>query len=303
MTAIEATKLTKRYGKETALDELNLQIERGEIFGFLGPNGAGKSTTIDIFLDFIRPSDGHATISDADPQQSPLTVRQNIGVLPDDYSLYDSLTGSEHLQLAKDLNDSNEDTDELLSRIGLADAGDQPVGSYSKGMVQRLAFGMALVGDPDVLILDEPSTGIDPNGVQDMRDLIQEEADSGTTVFFSSHILQQVESICDRVAIVNDGNLVAVDTISGLRRTFDTHSVLALSVDEPPTGLDLDELDGVSQVEYSDKTITVSLHNPQVKSTVISRVEDSGMSVSNIEINEASLTEMFQRLTTGGDTE
>jgi len=201
------------------------------------------------------------------------------------------------------LNDSNEDTDGLLSRIGLADAGDQPVGSYSKGMVQRLAFGMALVGDPDVLILDEPSTGIDPNGVQDMRDLIQEEADSGTTVFFSSHILQQVESICDRVAIVNDGKLVAVDTISGLRRTFDTHSVLMLSVDEPPTGLDLDELDGVSRVEYSDKTITVSLNNPQLKSTVISRVEDSGMSVSNIEINEASLTEMFQRLTTGGDTE
>jgi ABC-2 type transport system ATP-binding protein len=301
MTAIEATKLTKRYGEQSALEEFDLEIRHGEIFGFLGPNGAGKSTTIDIFLDFIRPTDGYAVVAGYDPQQSPLEVRHNIGILPDDYSLYDSLTGAEHIELAKDLNESNEDTDALLSRVGLADAGDQPAGNYSKGMAQRLAFGMALVGDPDVLILDEPSNGIDPNGVQDIRDLIQEEAASGTTIFFSTHILEQVEAICDRVAIINEGELVAVDTISGLQETFDTQSVLVLSVDGTPTDLDLYDLDGVSQVKHSGDTITVHLRNPQLKSTVITRVEASGVSVSDIEIKETSLTELFSRLTAEGE--
>ncbi|MBZ6497054.1 ABC transporter ATP-binding protein [Natrinema longum] len=301
MTAVETTNLTKQYGERTALDEFDLEIEHGEIFGFLGPNGAGKSTTIDIFLDFIRPTDGRAIVADHNPQDSPLEVRQNIGVLPDDYSLYDSLTGSEHIELAKDLNGSDEDTNALLSRVGLADAGDQPTGNYSKGMAQRLAFGMALVGDPDVLILDEPSTGIDPNGVQDIRELIREEAASGTTIFFSTHILEQVEAICDRVAIINEGELVAVDTISGLRETFDTQSILTLSVDGTPTDLDLHDLNGVSQVEHSGDTIRVYLRDPQLKSTAITQVEASGASISDIEIKEASLTELFNRLTTGGD--
>jgi len=303
MTAIETTKLTKRYGEETALDEFDLCVERGEVFGFLGPNGAGKSTTIDIFLDFIRPTDGQALVADYDPQQSPRKVRQNIGVLPDEYSLYDSLTGIEHIELAKDLHGSEEDTDALLSRVGLANAGNQAAGSYSKGMAQRLAFGMALVGDPDVLILDEPSAGIDPNGLQDMQEIIRAEAESGTTIFFSTHILEQVEAICDRVAIINDGELVAVDTLSGLRDSFDNQPTLTLSTDGAPTELELSDLDGVSGVKYSDGRLDVQLSNPQLKSTVIAQVEASGVSVTNIEIEEASLADLFSQLTTEGNSE
>jgi len=303
MTAIETTKLTKRYGEETALDEFDLCVERGEVFGFLGPNGAGKSTTIDIFLDFIRPTDGQALVADYDPQQSPRKVRQNIGVLPDEYSLYDSLTGIEHIELAKDLHGSEEDTDALLSRVGLANAGNQAAGSYSKGMAQRLAFGMALVGDPDVLILDEPSAGIDPNGLQDMQEIIRAEAESGTTIFFSTHILEQVEAICDRVAIINDGELVAVDTLSGLRDSFDNQSTLTLSIDGAPTELELNAIDGVSDVKYSDGRLNVQLSNPQLTSTVIAQVEASGVSVTNIEIEEASLADLFSQLTTEGDSE
>jgi ABC-2 type transport system ATP-binding protein len=302
MTAIETTKLTKRYGEETALDEFNLRVERGEVFGFLGPNGAGKSTTIDIFLDFIRPTDGHAVVADYDPQQTPRKVRQNIGVLPDDYSLYDSLTGIEHIELAKDLHGSEEDTDAVLSRVGLDDAGNQAAGSYSKGMAQRLAFGMALVGDPDVLILDEPSAGIDPNGVQDMREIIRAEAEAGTTIFFSTHILEQVEAVCDRVAIIDDGELVAVDTIAGLRDTFDKQSTLTLSIDGTPTELELGDLNGVRDVEYTDGTLNVKLRDSQMKSTVIAQVEASGVSVTNIEIEDASLSDLFSQLTTGGDS-
>lgn len=302
MTAIETSKLTKRYDEETALDEFDLRVERGEVFGFLGPNGAGKSTTIDIFLDFIRPTDGHAVVADYDPQASPQKVKQNIGILPDEYSLYDSLTGKEHIELAKDLHASEEDTNTLLSRVGLADAGDQSAGSYSKGMAQRLAFGMALVGDPEVLILDEPSAGIDPNGVQEMREIIREEAESGTTIFFSTHILEQVEAVCDRVAIINDGKLIAVDTLAGLRDTFDKRSVLTLSMDGMPNELELSDLDGVTDVEYTDGNLNVQLTDPQLKSTVITQVEASGVSVTNIEIEKASLADMFSRLTTDGDS-
>lgn len=297
---IQTTNLTKRYGDQIVLDEFDLEVDHGEIFGFLGPNGAGKSTTIDILLDFTRPTAGRSFVADHDPQQSPLEVRHTVGVLPDDYSLYQSLTGSEHIELAKDLHGSNEDTTALLSRVGLADVEDQLARTYSKGMAQRLAVGMALVGDPDVLILDEPTTGIDPNGVQDMRSLLEEEAASGTTIFFSTHRLEQVEAICDRVAVINDGDLVAVDTLPGLRDTFDTQSVLVLSVEGTPTDLDLQDLDGVSHVDHSHDRITVHLRTPQLKSTVITRVEASGASVTDIEINEPSLSEVFSRLTTGG---
>ena len=302
MTAIETTKLTKRYGDETALDEFDLRVEQGEVFGFLGPNGAGKSTTIDVLLDFVRPTDGHAVVADYDPQRSPRKVRENIGVLPDEYSLYDSLTGVEHVELAKDLHGSAEDVGTLLSRVGLADAGDQPAGSYSKGMAQRLAFAMALVGDPDVLVLDEPASGIDPNGVQEMREMIRAEADSGTTVFFSTHALEQVEAVCDRVAIIDDGELVAVDTVAGLRESLDGRSTLTLSLDGTPAELELDELDGVTDVEYADGSLTVRLRDPQLKSTVVAHVEAAGVSVTDIEIEEASLADLFGELTTGGES-
>jgi len=298
MAAIETSNLTKQYEDTIALQAFDLTVERGEIFGFLGPNGAGKSTTIDILLDFVRPTDGEAEVAGHDPQQSPRKVRRDIGVLPDDYALYDSLTGREHIELAVSLNDSGEDPESVLARVGLADSGDEAVGSYSKGMSQRLAFGMALVGDPAVLVLDEPSSGIDPNGVQEIREMIREEADRGTTVFFSTHILEQVEAVCDRVGIIDGGELVAVDTIDGIRDRFDSHSTLSLSVDATPTDLELTDIDGVSTVEIAEGCVEVGLTDDDAKSTVITRVEASGASVTDIEIEEASLGELFARLTT-----
>ncbi|WP_053948489.1 ABC transporter ATP-binding protein [Halolamina sediminis] len=297
MAAIETSNLTKQYGDTIALQAFDLTVERGEIFGFLGPNGAGKSTMIDILLDFVRPTDGEAEITGHDPQQFPRKVRRDLGVLPDDYGLYDSLTGREHIELAVSLNDSGEDPEAVLARVGLADAGDEAAGSYSKGMSQRLAFGMALIGDPDVLVLDEPTSGIDPNGVQDIREIIREEADRGTTVFFSTHILEQVEAVCDRVGIIDDGELVAVDTIDGLRDRFDSRSMLSLSVDTTPIDLELGDIDGVSAVEIAEGRVEVRLTDADAKSTVIARVEASGASVTDIEIEEASLGDLFARLT------
>ncbi len=303
MAVLEIRGLTKRFGNTTAVHDLTLDVNKGEVFGFLGQNGAGKSTTIDMLLDFIRPTNGTATISGHNPQHDPRTVREHIGILPDDYSLYDQLTGREHIEFAITMNESDEDPEAILARIGLTTASDRPTGSYSKGMRQRLAFGMALIGDPSVLILDEPSTGLDPNGVEEMRAIIREEADTGTTVFFSSHILDQVEAICDRVGIIDDGELIAVDTVEGLRNTFNTRSTLILSVDSVPSSHGISDLEGVENIKYTDETIEVSCTNPEVKSSVIARVEATGASVTDITIEQTSLAELFSKITTGGKIE
>ncbi|MFD1641698.1 ABC transporter ATP-binding protein [Halohasta litorea] len=218
MAAIQLTDLTKRYGDHLAVDGVDLTIELGEVFGFLGPNGAGKSTTINILLDFIRPTGGTATVLGYDAQREPRAVHERVGVLPEGYSLYDRLTGREHLRLAGRLNGCSVDVETVLDRIGLAPAdAERPAGTYSTGMSQRLALGMATVGDPDLLVLDEPTSGLDPHGVSLLKRLVRAEADRGTTVFFSSHVLDHVEAVCDRVGILDTGRLIAVDTINGLR--------------------------------------------------------------------------------------
>lgn len=226
MDAIQIDDLTKRYGDHIAIDELNLTVHRGEALGFLGPNGAGKSTTINVLLDYVRPTTGTVQVLGYDTQTETQAIHKRIGVLPDGYSLYDRLTGNEHLELAAQLKQTNVDVRAVCDRVGLDESdADRPTGSYSKGMSQRLALGMALVGNPDLLILDEPTTGLDPHGISRMKSLIQTELDRGTTVFFSSHVLDHVESACDRVAILDDGMLVAVDTIDGLREAVDSETL------------------------------------------------------------------------------
>jgi len=221
--------LTKQFGDEiVAVDNLDLTINEGEIFGFLGPNGAGKSTTINLLLDFIRPTKGSATVLGMNAQAEPAAIRDRIGVLPEGYGFDNYLTGREYVEWAIETKAANDDPDEILDIVGILDEADRTAAGYSKGMQQRLAFGMALVDDPELLILDEPSTGLDPNGMQQMRSVIRERAEAGTTVFFSSHILSEVEEVCDRVGVMNDGQLVAMDTIDNLRAEMGGQASLEL---------------------------------------------------------------------------
>ena len=233
MSAIQLTDLTKRYGDHLAVDGLDLTVGRGEVFGFLGPNGAGKSTTINILLDFIRPSEGTATVLGYDAQREPRAVHERLGVLPEGYSLYDRLSGREHLRLAGRLNGVSVDVETVLDRVGLTpEDAERPAGTYSTGMGQRLAVGMATVGDPDLLVLDEPTSGLDPHGVSLLKRLVRAEADRGTTVFFSSHVLDHVEAVCDRVGILADGRLIAVDTVDGLREAASTETPDELTLED-----------------------------------------------------------------------
>ena len=298
MTAIDIDNLTKHYGDVVAVNELDLQIEKGEIFGFLGPNGAGKSTTINILLDFIRPTSGSVTVLGHDAQSEGRAVRRRTGVLPDGYHVYDRLTGRQHLEFVVELKEADDDPTELLERVHIADAADRKAGGYSKGMRQRLALAMALTGDPDLLVLDEPSTGLDPNGAREMRELIREENDRGTTVFFSSHIMEQVEAVCDRVAIINRGELVAVDTIDGLRDASETGEVLYVDVDDGSEAV-VDRvagLESVADASMQDDQLRVVVADA-TKFAVLQAIDAGVTPVRDFSVVESSLEDLFVRYT------
>jgi ABC-2 type transport system ATP-binding protein len=300
MAAIELRGLTKRYGDVTALSGVDLTVEEGEIFGFLGPNGAGKSTTIDILLDFVRPTSGDAAVLGMDAQEQTLAVRRRTGVLPDGFHIYDRLTGRQHIQFVVESKGADDDPIDVLERVGIADAADRAAGGYSKGMTQRLALGMALVGDPDLLILDEPSTGLDPAGAREIRTIVREESERGTTIFFSSHVLSQVEAVCDRVAILRGGELIAVDTVEGLRDATDTEARLKITVE----GIDDDALaavralDGVSTAALDGQTLTVGVQDGS-KTAVLNTLEAKGVSIRDFETEESSLEDLFISYTEG----
>jgi ABC-2 type transport system ATP-binding protein len=298
MSAIELDGLGKQFGSVTALHEVDMTVDEGEIFGFLGPNGAGKSTTIDILLDFVRPTSGSARVLGMDAQAQSKAIRQRVGVLPDGFDVYDRLTGRQHVEFVVESKGADDDPDAVLERVGIPDAADRKAGGYSKGMAQRLVLGMALVGEPDLLILDEPSTGLDPNGAREMREIIREERDRGATVFFSSHILGQVEAVCDRVGILRAGELVAVDSVEGLRDARGDGARLLVTVDDPAAAADvLRDLPGVGSVTAEGDTVKVGVADGS-KTSVLRALEDAGVDVRDFETEETSLEELFVSYTT-----
>ena len=299
MAAIQLDGLSKHFGDVVAVDGLDLTVEEGEIFGFLGPNGAGKSTTIDIVLDFIRPTSGTVTVLGHDAQQEGLAVRRRTGVLPDAYHVYDRLTGRQHLEFAIELKDVDEDPMALLERVGIADAADRKAGGYSKGMRQRLIMAIALIGDPDLLILDEPSTGLDPNGAREMREIIRQENDRGTTVFFSSHVMEQVEAVCDRVAIINRGKLVTVDTIQGLRDATEAGETLYVQVETiaDDTVEQIRRVDGVTAAALDQGRIRITVGDAP-KFRVLETIDDTIVPIQDFSVVTSSLGDLFTHYTT-----
>jgi ABC-2 type transport system ATP-binding protein len=297
VTAINIDGVTKRFGDELALEGLDLTVREGEVYGFLGPNGAGKSTTINLLLDFIRPTAGGVTVFGRDAQEGSLEIRERTGILPEGIELYDRLTGRQHVEFAIESKAADDDADELLSRVGIADATDKKAGGYSKGMAQRLTLATALVGEPDLLILDEPSTGLDPNGAREMREIIREENRRGATVFFSSHVLGQVEAICDRVGILRDGELIAEDTIAGLEDAVPDRTRLRVRLDRIPEDSAaalsaVESIDGVSEVEAEGTTLVVSVAD-EAKTTVLRTIEEYDVTVEDFETDESSLEDLF----------
>ncbi|MFI6167542.1 ABC transporter ATP-binding protein [Nocardia sp. NPDC051052] len=208
--------LTKRYGAQAAVDGVSMSVAAGEIYGFLGPNGAGKTTTLRMLVGLIRPSDGTATVAGHAPGD-PAVVRR-IGVLIEGPGFYPYLSGRDNLRvLAKYRGIGTAEVEHALDRVGLTDRADDKFRTYSLGMKQRLGVGAALLGRPDLLILDEPTNGLDPRGMAEMRELITTLAADGHTVLLSSHMLSEVQEICDRVGVISRGKLLVESTVAELR--------------------------------------------------------------------------------------
>jgi len=233
---IQMVNLTKKYGDFTAVDQLNLLIGKGEIFGLLGPNGAGKSTTILMMLGLTEPTSGQVRVCGINSTTHPIEVKKKVGYLPEDVGFYEDRTGFENLVYTARLNKIPEKeagikAENLLIRVGLKDVIHKKTGKYSRGMRQRLGLADVLIKNPEVIILDEPTSGIDPKGVQDFLKLIFELRDEhGVTVLFCSHYLHQVQQVCDRVGIFVEGKLQAVGDMDTLSKELFTHGMYMIEV-------------------------------------------------------------------------
>jgi ABC-2 type transport system ATP-binding protein len=219
---IELTNLKKSYGEKIAAHDINLKVFGGEVFGFLGPNGAGKTTTIKMIVGLLHPTSGIVKVAGYDVQTQPLEAKAASGYVPDTPNLYPKLSGRELLRFVGQLyNISPEQIDrrieELLKLFDLSQAGDDTIDSYSHGMQQKTAIASALVHDPKVLVLDEPTVGLDPKSARLIKDMLRQMAGRGSTVFLSTHILEIAERMCDRIGIIHNGKLIAVGTMEELR--------------------------------------------------------------------------------------
>ena len=221
-TLIETRRLVKRYGEKVAVDDVTLEVYAGEIFGFLGPNGAGKTTTIKVVIGLLQPSAGEVRVAGWNVQTEPLRAKAASGYVPDEPTLYPKLTGRELLRFVGDLYgiDSaqvDRRMEELLRLFDLTSAADDTIDSYSHGMRQKVSLAAALVHDPKVLVLDEPTVGLDPRSARLIKDILRQLADRGAAVFLSTHILEIAENMCDRIGIINQGRLIAAGTMAELR--------------------------------------------------------------------------------------
>ena len=259
MNIIRTFGLTKYYGRVRGVENLDLEIKSGEIFGFLGPNGAGKTTTIRILLDLIRPTQGRAEVFGLDVKTHSVEIRKRLGNLPGDVSLYENLSGDEFLDLINRLhrNHSGKRKKELAERLDMDLS--RKIRTYSKGMKQKVAIIQSMMNDPELLILDEPTSGLDPLVQREFYDLLNEEKEQGKTVFLSSHILPEVERVCDRVGILRDGLLVDIETIEDLKtkRVRKLELMLKEEVQE-----DRLNMPGTKLLRYEKKRVELEVYVP-----------------------------------------
>lgn len=257
-TVIEAKSLTKKYGAATALDSLNLEVREGEVIGYLGPNGAGKTTTIRLLLGLIKPTSGEATIFGLDATSRAAEIHKDVAYVPGETSYWPSLTGAETLKLLANLHGSCdiEYQKELISRFDFDP--NKKVRSYSKGNRQKIALIAALSSRAKLLIFDEPTSGLDPVMAKVFRDEVLAAKQNNQTVFLSSHMLEEVEELCDRVAVLKEGKLVELGTLDELRHL----SAITVEATFPSTPPDVKHIPGVSHVEVHDSFLRCSINGP-----------------------------------------
>jgi ABC-2 type transport system ATP-binding protein len=319
-TIIELVNLTKMYDSFTAVDHLNLTIRKGEIFGLLGPNGAGKSTAILMMLGLTDPTTGSVHVCGINSTSNPVEVKRRVGYLPEDVGFYDNRSGFENLMYTARLNsipekEATKRAEQLLIKVGLADALKKKTGKYSRRMRQRLGLADVLIKNPEVIILDEPTSGVDPKGVREFLELIVElSRDEGLTVLFASHNLHQVQQVCDRVGIFVNGRLLGEGNIHTLaQQLFKDHpyvveATLAQNAsDGKVSNLTVDWMKHVLQPIEGIKTISLNNDVFQIESSrdataeIAKAIVESGVTLNYLNKKEYGLDEIYYQYFEGGE--
>ncbi|GEM84627.1 ABC transporter ATP-binding protein [Meiothermus hypogaeus] len=298
---IETQGLTKRYGKVVAVDGLDLRIEAGEVYGLLGPNGSGKTTTILMLLGLTEPSAGTVRVLGLDPTREPLSLKKQVGYLPDSVGFYNEMTAWENLAYTARLNGLPRDLsririERVLQRMGLAEVAHRPVSAFSRGMRQRLGLAEVLLKEPRVVVLDEPTLGLDPEAAQEFLKMIQSLKAEGITVLLSSHLLHQVQTICDRVGLFHKGKLVLEGRVEELAQRILGGAYRIRLEATPLDGLveRLQALPEVSRVQTDTRGLRLEASldiRPQVARTVL----EAGAALHSLSLEQPSLDEVYAR--------
>lgn len=313
---IEIAGLTKRYGNFTAVDHLNLTINKGEVFGLLGPNGAGKSTTILMLLGLCEPTDGSVKVCGFQANSQPIEVKKVVGYLPENVGFYEDRTGLDNLIYTARLNgftmnEAKQEAMRVLERVGMTKEANKLSGKYSRGMRQRLGLANVLIKNPQVIILDEPTLGLDPSGIQELLDLIVRlSREDGITVLFSSHHLHQVQRVCDRVGLFVNGKLLDEGDIQSLsKRLFADKPILIYAASHSilpqqdnavnQTKRMLQEIDGVNTVDYHDGLFTLDC-TKDITGEVAKLFVTSGLSLNHLVKKEYGLDDIYNLYFEGG---
>lgn len=304
---VETKELTKNYGDFTAVNKLNLKIEEGEIFGFLGPNGAGKTTTILMLLGLTEPTSGDAMVWGFNPSREPLKVKKIVGYLPERVGFYRHLTASQNLMYTAALNglpkeETVKNIKELLASVGLSDVGEKPVGAFSQGMKQRLGIADMLIKKPKLVFLDEPTSGIDPNGITEILDLVVKMSKQKISVIFCSHQLNHVQKICTKVGILAKGKLVAEGSMEQLSRQGKGQERYQIEVQVEKTDDEIikliKQIKSVISITVSSNLMLVSCER-DIRSQIAKVIVDSGRSLIGIKVEEMSLERIYKKFSRG----
>ncbi len=289
--AIRTSQLTRRFGDETVVDSIDLEVRTGELFGLLGPNGSGKSTTLRMLTGLIRPSSGSVDVLEAKPGTTP----QRVGAVIEEPAVYPYLSGRKNLDLLARLVGAGSDAvEEQLETLGLADAADRPAGGYSTGMRQRLGIAAALVHDPDLLLLDEPSAGLDPSGMVEIRELLERLAGGRRTIVVSSHLLTEIDRICDRVAVIHHGRLVFQGELDELHKGDSEELHARLRPRDTATKV-LDDLD-IGHRDDGDGRLVIGA-GPDRTPEIVRAFVDADVEVYEIGERRRSLEEAYMEVT------
>ncbi len=292
---IKTENLTKVYNGNKAVDGLNLEIAGGDIFGFLGPNGAGKSTTILMLVGMIEPTEGKCIINDIEVARNPLKVKEIIGYLPENVGFYGNMTAEQNLDYfarfyAMDANERKKRIEELLELVQL-DGVSQKVGGYSRGMTQRLGLAQALLNNPEVIFLDEPTSNLDPEGVLQIRQTLKKLSDEGKTIFFSSHILAEVAQVCNTIGIISNGTLIERGTLDEIKTKLDVRKTVKIIV-ETTGDMPKIEHENIINVEYKGRKAVIEAKS-DIREYISMYLLENSIGIKELRIEEPTLEDVF----------